>query len=66
MHKLGAGPEPIPARKLSAQRLADALVEATNSDGLRARAQGIGERIRAEDGVSRAVEIVKRHVEAVA
>jgi UDP:flavonoid glycosyltransferase YjiC (YdhE family) len=66
VHKLGAGPKPIPARRLSAQRLSEALVEAANNDEMRARARKIGERMRAEDGVSRAVEIIERHVEAAA
>jgi sterol 3beta-glucosyltransferase len=64
VHKLGAGPKPIPARRLSAQRLSEALVEAANNDEMRARARKIGERMRAEDGVSRAVEIIERHVES--
>jgi sterol 3beta-glucosyltransferase len=64
VHELGVGPAPIPARKLSAERLARALVEATSSDEMRGCAEAVGKRIRAEDGVSRAIEIVLTHLGA--
>jgi UDP:flavonoid glycosyltransferase YjiC (YdhE family) len=64
VYELGAGPKPIPARRLSAQRLADALVEATSSGKMRASAEEVGRRIRAEDGVSRAIEAIEAHLEA--
>jgi sterol 3beta-glucosyltransferase len=64
VHELGVGPAPIPARKLSAERLAGALVEATSSDEMRGCAEAVGKRIRAEDGVSRAIEIVLTHLGA--
>lgn len=57
--ELGAGPRPIPRRQLTAERLADAIAEAVKDRDLRARAAELGERIRAEDGVRRAVEIVE-------
>lgn len=65
VHALGAGPEPIPARKLSADRLAAAIVEAVNDADMRRRAREIGERLRAEDGVRKAVQLVQAHVESV-
>jgi sterol 3beta-glucosyltransferase len=61
--ELGVGPAPVPARKLSAERLACALVEATSSDQMRTKAQRLGRRIRAEDGVSRAVAVLEAHLE---
>lgn len=64
VHQLGVGPVPIPARKLSAKRLASALVEATSSDRMRASAEDLGRRIRAEDGVSRAIRAIEAHLEA--
>jgi len=66
VHDLGVGPAPIPARKLSVERLASALVEATSSAKMRASAEVVGRRIRAEDGVSRAIKIIEAHLEAVA
>jgi sterol 3beta-glucosyltransferase len=64
VHQLGVGPAPIPARKLSAKRLASALVEATSSDGIRTRAEGLGRRIGAEDGVTGAIRAIVGHLEA--
>ncbi|MCJ7569866.1 MAG: glycosyltransferase [Anaerolineales bacterium] len=64
VHSLGAGPKPLPAKKLTAQALAESIIGAVDDQNMRARAKAIGARIRTEDGVSRAVDIVLRHVEA--
>jgi sterol 3beta-glucosyltransferase len=53
---LGAGPRPIPARRLTPEALAGAIRRALGDDAIRRRAAAIGRRIRAEDGVARAVE----------
>jgi sterol 3beta-glucosyltransferase len=58
---LGVGPSPIPRRKLSAANLADAIRVATSDEAMRRRAAELGERVRAEDGVARAVEIIERY-----
>ena len=63
VHSLGAGPKPIPAKKLTAQTLAKSIVTAVSDQDMRARAKEIGARIRAEDGVSRAIDIVQNIVE---
>jgi sterol 3beta-glucosyltransferase len=55
---LGVGPRPIPRKKLSAERLAEAITTAVNDADMQRRAAALGSRIRAEDGVRRAVEIV--------
>lgn len=57
VHELGAGPRPIPSRKLTAEALAEAITAALQPD-IRAKAAAIGGQIRAEDGVAKAVEIV--------
>lgn len=59
---LGAAPKFIAAKQLSVDTLADAIRFATGDEQIRRRAADIGERIRAEDGVARAVEIFHRHV----
>ena len=59
---LGVGPHPIPRNKLSVQRLADAIHTATSDPKLRGNAAALGERIRAEDGVARAVTAFHRHL----
>lgn len=57
---LGAGPAPIPRKRLTVDRLAAAISRAVGDDGIRARAHDVGERVRTEDGATRAVEILER------
>ena len=57
--ELGVGPPPIPRRKLTAERLAAAITTATTDKNMRARAAALGKRIRAEDGVARAIEMIE-------
>jgi len=61
VHGLGVGPRPIPRRRLTAARLAETIATALNDEAMRARAAALGERIRAEDGVARAVNIIVEH-----
>jgi UDP:flavonoid glycosyltransferase YjiC (YdhE family) len=55
---LGVGPEPVPRKKLSVERLARAIEEAVTDEGMRRRAAELGAKIRAEDGIGRAVAVV--------
>ena len=55
---LGAGPEPVTQKRLTAEGLAAAIRAITEDKGMRDCAAELGEEIRAEDGVARAVEIV--------
>ena len=55
--ELGVGPRPIPFRQLTAERLADAISQATSDDAMRERARRMGARIRAEDGIGAAIEV---------
>lgn len=57
---LGAGPAPIPRKQLTVERLAAAIEQAVNAPGMRGRAAAIGARIRAEDGVAAAVEVISK------
>ena len=59
---LGVGPNPIPHRKLSAERLAEALTVAVTEPEMRQRAAELGEKVRAEGGVREAVEAVRQYV----
>jgi sterol 3beta-glucosyltransferase len=52
---LGVGPRPIPRRKLTAERLADALRASMFDRRMRERAHDLGVHIRAENGVGEAV-----------
>jgi UDP:flavonoid glycosyltransferase YjiC (YdhE family) len=56
---LGVGPQPVPKRHLTAEGLAEAVREAVTDRAMRSRAAALGERIRAEDGVGRAVEVIQ-------
>jgi len=58
--ELGAGPGSIPRKKLTSGRLADALKKAVADPGIRKNAAELGRKIRAEDGIGSAVEIVNR------
>jgi len=57
--ELGVGPQPIPRRKLTSERLAAAIITATTDQNMQARAAALGERIRAEDGVARTIELIE-------
>ena len=62
VHKLGVGSKPIPQKKLTVKKLAAAIKEVTSSDAIRQRAALLGERIRSEDGVGKAVETIHAYV----
>jgi UDP:flavonoid glycosyltransferase YjiC (YdhE family) len=59
---LGVGPRPIPRKHLTVERLATAIRAAVTDREMRHRARVLGARIRAEDGVGRAVSIIDRYV----
>lgn len=59
--KLGVGPRAPNHRQLTAEKLAEAIQAAVHDSALRERAAALGEKIRAEDGIARAVEIIERH-----
>lgn len=56
VHQAGLGPAPLPQRRLTSARLAAAMHEAVRSEPMRQAAAAMGERLRAENGVGRAVE----------
>lgn len=56
---LGAGPEPIPRKKLTVESLARAIQQAVTGSTIRQQAAQIGKQIRAEDGIGRAVDVVQ-------
>ncbi len=59
---LRVGPEPISRKKLSVERLTTAIQIAVSDKEMRRRAVALGEHIRAEDGVARAVEAINRFI----
>jgi sterol 3beta-glucosyltransferase len=66
VRSLGGGPSPIPLSRLTAQRLSEAIAQATSDSELRARAQKIGRQVAAEDGVGTAVRFVVQHTKEFA
>ncbi len=61
VHDLGVGPAYIPRKRLTAEKLAAAITQAVSDAGMRQRAAALGERIRAEDGIRRAVAAVEQY-----
>ncbi|KAL1723971.1 hypothetical protein EV715DRAFT_245583 [Schizophyllum commune] len=61
IHRAGAGPAPIPHRKLTVENLADALVYATSPPAQEA-ASKMAEQITTEDGVAAGTESFYRHL----
>ncbi len=59
--QLGVGLQLPAIKNLTAEKLAQAIHTAVSDVNLRARAAALGERIRAENGIARAVEVIERH-----
>jgi sterol 3beta-glucosyltransferase len=59
--RLGVGPPAIPRRRLNVENLTEALRQATGDAGMAQRAAELGRRIRAEDGVGRAVQFIEQY-----
>lgn len=62
VHALGAGPAPIPHKKLTAEKLSGAILQAATDPEIRRRCNLLSSKVAAEDGVARAVEVFERHV----
>ncbi|MBZ0291975.1 MAG: glycosyltransferase [Anaerolineae bacterium] len=62
IQQVGAGPQPIPRKQLSADNLAYAIHVATTNAAIRERAEQVGARIQQEDGLTQAVEAFEQLV----
>jgi sterol 3beta-glucosyltransferase len=62
VHELGAGPKPIPRKKLTAVSLTGAIQQTINSETIENKARLLGQRIRAENGVEKAVRMIESFV----
>jgi UDP:flavonoid glycosyltransferase YjiC (YdhE family) len=58
---LGLGPDPIPQKRMTADRLANAIRIAVSDPNMKQRANSYGAAIRAEDGIGNAIKIIKQH-----
>ncbi|GLY06546.1 glycosyltransferase [Actinoplanes sp. NBRC 101535] len=62
MHQLGVAPEPIAQRSLTVTTLAAAIRRAVGDPDMIGAARRLGERVRAENGVAVAVDLLERAV----
>jgi UDP:flavonoid glycosyltransferase YjiC (YdhE family) len=60
VHAIGAGPKPIPVKKLSVENLKQAIAESSDA-GIRQRAESIGQGLRTEDGVGTSVQWIEKY-----
>jgi UDP:flavonoid glycosyltransferase YjiC (YdhE family) len=58
--ELGVGSKPIPRKKLTAEKLANAIREAITNEDMRQRAARLGKQIQAENGIESAVNILNK------
>jgi UDP:flavonoid glycosyltransferase YjiC (YdhE family) len=63
VHQMGAGPTPIPRLKLTASKLAHALLEAMQDQNILQTSAKVGAEIQAENGVQNAVELINHYLE---
>lgn len=61
IHALGAGAKPIPQKKLTASKLAEAIREVMENASIRRNAEALGEKIRGEDGIGNAVRFIEKY-----
>ncbi len=59
VHRAGAGPEPLPAKRLTADKLGAAIRTAIEDHAMRDRALELSERIAREEGAKRAAEQIE-------
>ncbi|MCG8553454.1 MAG: glycosyltransferase, partial [Desulfobacterales bacterium] len=60
IHMLGAGCQPIAQKRLTAEKLAAAIKHVLSNPVLQANAETLGEKIRCENGIGNAVEIIEK------
>lgn len=63
VYHLGAGPQPIPFARLTIDNLAEAIDRAVNDSSLRQNAELLGDKLKNEDGVGKAVNYIKTYLE---
>jgi sterol 3beta-glucosyltransferase len=61
VYELGVGPRPIPRQRLTFDRLAESIRCAVSDTEMREKAARLGDRIRAENGIARAVAVIEQN-----
>ncbi|MEO1377010.1 MAG: glycosyltransferase [Cyanobacteria bacterium J06635_10] len=59
VYALGVGSKPIPQKKLTAEKLAEAIKDITTNQVIRANAETLGQKIRSENGISNAMLLLE-------
>lgn len=60
IYKIGVGPQAIPQRKLTAERLASAIQIALSDETMKARAKAVSEKLSLENGIQLAVSLMRK------
>jgi len=63
VYDLGVGPKPLKRKKLYSEKLAQAIRDACTNSKMNQRADQVGDAIRQENGVARAVTIIGNYLE---
>ncbi len=61
---LGAGPAPIPQKKINTDNLSDAFNQLVHDSEMQKNADRIGQQLRSEDGIGNAVRFIEQQTEA--
>jgi sterol 3beta-glucosyltransferase len=61
VYEMGVGPKPIPRRRLTADRLAESIRSVLTDRAMQERAGSLGECIRTENGIARAVKVIEQN-----
>lgn len=59
VYELGVGSKPIPHKKLTVENLTQAILDVTSNPEIKQNAEALGEKIRAENGIANAIEIIE-------
>ena len=59
VHRLGAGPHPIPFTRLSVENLSQAIDQSVSDLDMRRKAAELGGKLQCEDGVGKAVDFIR-------
>ncbi|GAB4516192.1 MAG: glycosyltransferase [Anaerolineae bacterium] len=62
VHELGAGPAPIPEKKLTVDNLSEALRALATNSTMQQNAAALGEKMRAEDGLANGIRWLEHNV----
>lgn len=62
LEKMGLGPEPIPVKKLTSDRLAIAIEKASNDNGMREKALFVKAELNAEESLRNAIAVIERYI----